>query len=438
MKKKIISAVLAVALVMTSSIPAFATPNQEVLENQQKYEELTKKIDGITGEIVALSAEIEPLLVTIENNKTQMEEIKIEVKNTEKEIESTKGDIQETEEILGKRVRELYKSGGQGSYLMLLFSADSFNDLISKIESTSRLVGIDKKIVNELVEKQESLNKKIASLDEKNKELVSINEQNEKSLKECEVKKAEQEKLVEEVKDEQAVFERDYLAVSERKLVEYQVGIIEDSTSSLEDLQNAISQLRDIRDNQIKSSIVVEEINEYIETAKVEVEEIQVALEAERLAAAAAATDAGDTPTGDAGDTATGDTSTPTPNRGTSSTSTSSASTSSVVNYAYGFLGTTYVWGGTTPSPGFDCSGFTSYVFRNAAGMEITRTTGSQMGVGTPVSYDDLQVGDLVFTYGGGHVGIYIGGGNYIHSSQPGDVVKVSPVTSFYTARRVL
>lgn len=411
MKKKIISAVLAVALVMTSSIPAFATPNQEVLESQQKYEELTQKIDEITGKIVALSAEIEPLLVTVENNKVQMEEIKIEVKNTEKEIESTREEIQKTEEVLGKRVRELYKSGGQGSYLMLLFSADSFNDLISKIESTSRLVGIDKKIVNELLEKQESLDKKIASLDEKNKELVSINEQTQKTLEEFEVKKVEQEKLVAQAKVEQAVFERDYLAVVERKLVEYQVGVVQDSASSLDSLQSAISQLRDIRDNQIKSLIVAEEINEYIESAKVKVAEIQAAEEAEKLASV-------------------------TPNRGT--TSGSSASSNSIVNYAYGFLGTTYIWGGTSPDPGFDCSGFTSYVYRNAAGMEITRTTGSQMGVGAVVSYDDLQVGDLVFTYGGGHVGIYIGGGSYIHASQPGDVVKVSPVTSFYTARRVL
>lgn len=423
MKKKIISAVLAAALVMTSSIPAFATPNQEVLENQQKYEELTQKIDEVTGQIVALSAEIEPLLVTIENNKLQIEEIKIEINNTEKEIESTREEIQKTEEILGKRVRELYKSGGQGSYLMLLFSADSFNDLISKIDSTSRLVSIDKKIVNDLLEKQESLDKKIASLDEKNKELVNINEQNQQTLKEFEVKKAEQEKLVEEVKVEQAVFERDYLAVSERKLVEYQVGVIQNSTSSLEDLQSSISQLRDIRDNQIKSSIVIEEVNEYIETAKVKVEEIQAALEAERLAAV----------------TVNRGTTTVSSNSTVSTNSTvSSASSSSIVNYAYGFLGTDYIWGGTTPSPGFDCSGFTSYVFRNAAGVEITRTTGSQMGVGAVVSYDDLQVGDLVFTYGGGHVGIYIGGGSYIHASQPGDVVKVSPVTSFYTARRVL
>lgn len=414
MKKKIISAVLAAALVMTSSIPAFATPNQEVLENQQKYEELTQKIDKITGEIVAISEEIEPLLVTIENNKTQMEEIKIEVKNTEKEISTTKVEIQETEEVLGKRVRELYKSGGQGSYLMLLFSADSFNDLISKLDSTSRLVNIDKKVVKELVDKQENLNKKITTLDEKNKELVKINEQNEETLKSFEAKKSEQEALVEKVKTEQAVFERDYLAVSERKLVEHQIGIIENSASSLEELEGAISQLRDIRDNQIKSLIVIEEINGYIETAKVTVAEMQAALEAERAAENAAEN-------------------APVVNRGSNSTS-----SNAIVNYAYGYLGTPYVWGGTTPNPGFDCSGFTSYVFREAAGIEITRTTGSQMGVGTPVSYDDLQVGDLVFTYGGGHVGIYIGGGSYIHAPQPGDNVKVSPVTSFYTARRVL
>ena len=60
------------------------------------------------------------------------------------------------------------------------------------------------------------------------------------------------------------------------------------------------------------------------------------------------------------------------------------------------------------------------------------------MGVGTPVSYDQLQPGDLVFTYGGDHVGIYVGGGQYIHAPQPGDSVKVSNITSFYSARRVL
>ena len=75
---------------------------------------------------------------TIENNKAEVEEIKIEVENTEKEIETTKADIEKSEEVLGKRIREFYKSGGQVNYLTLLFSAESFNDLISKIDSTTR------------------------------------------------------------------------------------------------------------------------------------------------------------------------------------------------------------------------------------------------------------------------------------------------------------
>ena len=126
------------------------------------------------------------------------------------------------------------------------------------------------------------------------------------------------------------------------------------------------------------------------------------------------------------------------PNRGeiTSGTA-SSASGNAIVSYAYNFIGTPYVYGATGPDT-FDCSGFTSYVYANAAGINITRTTYSQMGVGTPVSYDELQPGDLVFTYGGDHVGIYVGGGQYIHAPQPGDSVKVGNITSFYCARRVL
>ena len=128
MKKKIISAVLAATIVITSAMPAFATPNQEVIENQQKYDELTQKIEDINNQIYTLNGEIEPLVQTIESNNAQMEQIKVEVENTEKEIETAKEEIEKTEEVLGKRIRELYKSGGQSSYIMLLFSADSFND----------------------------------------------------------------------------------------------------------------------------------------------------------------------------------------------------------------------------------------------------------------------------------------------------------------------
>ncbi|MEN8076752.1 NlpC/P60 family protein [Clostridioides difficile] len=404
MKKKIISAVLAATLVITSAMPAFATPNQEVIENQKKYDELTQKIEDINSKIYELNGEIEPLVQTIESNNTQIEQIKVEVENTQKEIETAKEEIANTEELLGKRIRELYKSGGQSSYIMLLFSADSFNDLISKIESTSRLVNIDKKMVKELEEKQDSLNEKVASLDEKDKELKEVNEETQKSLSEFEAKKAEQQTLVEQVQAEQAEFEREFLAVSERQLVTPQFAVIEDSSSSIDALNSAISQLRNIRDNQIKSGIVKEEINAKIESAQSKVSQLQAAIDAASK-----------------------------PNRGDS---TVSATGNAIVDYAYQFLGTPYLWGGTSPS-GFDCSGFTQYVFKNAAGVSLPRTTYDQINVGTAVSYSDLQPGDLVFPHTG-HVGIYIGGGQMIHAPSSGDVVKVSSVYKFYTARRVV
>lgn len=404
MKKKIISAVLAATLVITSAMPAFATPNQEVIENQKKYDELTQKIEDINSKIYELNEEIEPLVQTIESNNTQMEQIKVEVENTQKEIETAKEEIANTEELLGKRIRELYKSGGQSSYIMLLFSADSFNDLISKIESTSRLVNIDKKMVKELEEKQDSLNEKVASLDEKDKELKKVNEETQKSLSEFETKKAEQETLVEQVQAEQAEFEREFLAVSERKLVTPQFAIIEDSSSSIDALNSAISQLRNIRDNQIKSGIVKEEINAKIESAQSKISQLQAAIDAASK-----------------------------PNRGDS---TVSATGNAIVDYAYQFLGADYVYGATGPNT-FDCSGFTQYVFKNAAGVSLPRTTYDQINVGVAVSYNDLQPGDLVFPHTG-HVGIYVGGGQMIHAPRTGDVVKVSSVYKFYTARRVV
>ena len=406
MKKKILSIVMAGALTITSVTPVFATPNQEVIENQQKYDDISKKIEDIQGKIYSLNEQIAPLAEKVDKNKKQMDSIKDEVENTKKEIETSKVDISEKEEVLGKRLRELYKSGGQGSYLTLLFSADSFSDLISKLDSATRLVNIDKKIVKDLVDKKEKLDEKVTSLEEKRNEIAKINEEVKKDLDEFTGKKQEQEALIAEVEAERAKFDEEFLSVAERSLVEPQLAILE-SSSSITDLQSAISQLRSIRDNQLKSPTVVEEINNSIEAAKVKLEELQAQEEAANKPSI--------------------------PNRGPGS----SASGNAIVDFAYGYIGAPYVYGAAGPSS-FDCSGFTSFVFRNAAGIDITRTTYTQIGVGTPVSYGEMQPGDLVFTYDLGHVGIYVGGGQYIHAPQPGEGVKVSPVTSFYAARRVL
>lgn len=92
---------------------------------------------------------------------------------------------------------------------------------------------------------------------------------------------------------------------------------------------------------------------------------------------------------------------------------------SAVITTAKQYLGVKYVWGGTTPS-GFDCSGFSQYVFAKH-GISLPRVSRDQYQVGNAVSFDNLQPGDLVFFALGGngidHLGIYVGGGQFINAS---------------------
>jgi cell wall-associated NlpC family hydrolase len=101
------------------------------------------------------------------------------------------------------------------------------------------------------------------------------------------------------------------------------------------------------------------------------------------------------------------------------------------------YLGIPYVYAGADPITGFDCSGLTMYVYAQL-GIHIDHWTGYQIHQGTPVPRWMLQAGDLVFFYdeGGvpGHVGIYIGNGQFIHAPHTGDVVKISNLAGDYSS----
>ena len=118
---------------------------------------------------------------------------------------------------------------------------------------------------------------------------------------------------------------------------------------------------------------------------------------------------------------------------------------SSIVATARKYLGYKYVYGGSSPSTGFDCSGFTSYVFKQH-GISLNRTAAGQYSNGVAVSRSNLQPGDLVM-FGKSrinHVAIYIGGGQIIHASTPSTGVRIDSLsTGYYNnnyvgARRIL
>jgi peptidoglycan DL-endopeptidase CwlO len=114
---------------------------------------------------------------------------------------------------------------------------------------------------------------------------------------------------------------------------------------------------------------------------------------------------------------------------------------SQVIAIAMQYLGVPYVWGGASPSQGFDCSGLTTYVFAQI-GVSLPHHAASQYNYGTPVSPEELQPADLVFFNGLGHMGMYIGGGQFIHAPHTGDVVKISSLADYMSnwvgARRIL
>jgi putative cell wall-binding protein len=111
-----------------------------------------------------------------------------------------------------------------------------------------------------------------------------------------------------------------------------------------------------------------------------------------------------------------------------------------VVREAVKYLGTPYLWAGSSPTSGFDCSGFTMYVYKQF-GISLPHYSGSQATYGTAVDKANLQPGDLVFFYTPiSHVGMYVGGGMMINAPRSGDLVCIEDAfrTSYVKARRLL
>lgn len=420
MKKKILALMLTTVMTVGTAIPAFATPdNAQLNEGRKKYAEIESKIADIESKIYDLNTQIEPLQLTVDKNKKEIDDINNVIDNTTKDIEQSKKEITALDEALGQRVKAMYMSGDlEFSYLSFILESNSTSDFFTRLQAVSQIIGKDKEAVEQVKARKEELNNKVKSLEDKKNEIDKLNEEVKASLDQLDGKKKEQEVLANQAKEEKSKFDAEYLSALERETVKTQYDVINNSNSSSDQLQSAITQLRNIRDNQLKSEIVKSEVNDMIEKGKTAYSQKKSAEEAAARAAAAAAT----------------------PNRGSlsskpSSSSRPAAGSSAVLNEAYKHLGKAYVYGATGADT-FDCSGFTQYVYKHATGIDISRTTYSQINVGTPVSQSDLQPGDLVFPHAG-HVGIYVGNGQMIHAPQTGDVVKVSPVYKFYAARRV-
>lgn len=113
------------------------------------------------------------------------------------------------------------------------------------------------------------------------------------------------------------------------------------------------------------------------------------------------------------------------------------AAANDVLFRAMALVGTPYHWGGNTPAGGFDCSGLVDYIYRNATGLQLPRTSGemADMGVRKIRRMTQLVSGDLVFFDIGGrisHVGVYVGKGRFVHAPNSGGTVRLDDIDGPY------
>lgn len=461
-KNKLIAALLLTSILYGAAVPVSATP---LTEHQQmeldtiksEYDTILAKMHEIESKIGSIADEITDIMLKIEDNDRNIDRLNTEIEAKNIEISETQAKLTEKEEEYGERLRAMYKQGNAGMIDTILGS-ESIADLISRTDAILKIAKIDKQLLDEIQAIKDELDRQKAELDQAMNEVQVLKADNLVRLEQEENKKKEAENLLKDYETEEKKILNN-LAFAELYYIGDNDDIINDSSSTDEAIQGAVASLRAVRSN-IVTDTTDAKIVDLIEKGKSILNQREAARRAAAAAEAAriaaeqraaerraeeqrAAEQAQNSASNNSGTPSAPAASAPAvqaPAPAPKPVASSNASGSAVLNYAYQFLGTPYVWGGSTPS-GFDCSGFTSYVYRKF-GVNLPRVSRSQATVGRKVAYSDLQAGDLVF-FGSGsisHVGIYIGGGNMIHSPRPGKSVEVSTMKyhNFITARRVL
>ncbi|GLO67068.1 MULTISPECIES: C40 family peptidase [Oceanobacillus] len=340
------------------------------------------EIADVLIELEELNKEIERVDKALKENENKMDETQDKISEQEAEVEKLEEEIAELEEaiekryeILKERAISLQQSGGEITYLEVIFGAQDFGDFINRVQAVNKITDSD----TSLIEQQEADKKEVET---KQDEVVSKLD----DLKEMEVEIKGMLATIEEQKSENEV-KKDDLKEKEDNLV-------------------AMKNELEVEDS--KLATLEKDVERSLSTATSPAPNTTVA-------SASVGTDS------------------KSDNNNVTRTS-GSGGVSTAINAGFNHLGTPYVWGGKSPS-GFDCSGFVSWAFAQG-GISIPSSTSALASTGSKVSASNMQPGDIVFfdTYKtNGHVGIYLGGGQFI-GAQNSTGLAVADMTSGYWA----
>ncbi len=384
--------------------------NSQIDDTSEAMDETQDAIDSTRAEIVGLMTDIELIKEDIFNKETLIDQ-------TYQEYEEAKNHEETLYGSMVQRVKFMYEKGNL-SYVQILLNATSYADALNKAQFIEELYDYDRIKLAEYVAAKEAAAELANQLEEEKAEL-------EASRYELEEEEAYMEQLLAKYKATYADYEVKLAKVKQDAAV--YTAQIKSQQASIATLQKQIEAKQKEVDEAKKAT------EEALEAEK------KAAEEAKRAAEAAAKANSESNNNNNNSSSSSGSKS----SNSSSSSSTKtyaaagSATGNNIVKYACQFVGNPYVAGGTSLTDGCDCSGFVQSVYK-AFGMKVPRTSWGQGSYGREVSYADAQPGDVI--YYGGHVGIYIGGGQIVHASTQKTGIKYSSATyrSIITVRRFL
>jgi cell wall-associated NlpC family hydrolase len=330
---------------------------------------------AIMAELENLDANLAVSIEAYNYANVELDRIDGELDVNERHLVAARKSLNVAQARIAERLRDIYVNGDGDTTLEVLLGSKSLDDIIARIDAIERVSSQDSRILAEVREYRRQ-----------------VHEHRDK-LKDARAQQAEQ--------------------VADRAA---QKASIE---SQLADRQQLLASVKD-----------------EIERMQAEERRRQAELAAQARARAAAALAAQEAAASVAQEVATSYTPTAVPEY---DPNLSASKYGHVVPIALQYLGIPYVWGGASPSQGFDCSGLVSYVYAQI-GVSLPHHAASIWNYGSYVPRDQVEAGDLVFFHGLGHMGIYIGGDQFVHAPHTGDVVKISSLSSYsgyYGAKRL-
>ena len=404
-KKSLIAGLLTLVMVVGIGLTAFSRPAEAVskaeldaLKQKQaqlatQKADLQKQASAVAGQVNSQTARLSLLNAQLELTNSELQNLSDQIalySNSIAELENTLNAEEQKEQTLQSEYRvrmRAMEEAGPVPYISVLLQANSFADLLSRIDTIREVMAYDDGLIRDVQDAQAKTAQAKAALEDQMADQQTVFASYQEMERDLAAQQNEVKAILESLNADSAEYKAQLATVS---------SLQSSLTAQISDMQKKLAEQERIKAEQAAA--------------------VKAAAEKKKWYA-----DASSSGTGTGQD---------------------------IVDYAKSFLGIPYVYGGTSPK-GFDCSGLVYYCYKHF-GYSINRTASAQALNGTSVSSSELKAGDIILfssSSGGkyiGHCGLYIGNGQFIHAPHTGDVVKISSLsdkyysTHYWGARRII